>query len=168
MQRALCTHYGWDPFWGGRLSCRKLWRDRFAFVRAAISGITSLREKSEIEAAEAAYEAADPHLRSVAEVVEYHIHAVDGEIGHLENFMMDRETWTIRYLVVDTRNWWFGKHVLISPSAINEIVWSERHVRLNVTRDQVKSSPPWDPTAMIDLTYQTRLHHHYGWPGSGR
>ena len=168
VQRALCTHYGWDPFWGGSSLVGSFGAIASPLSAPPYLGITSLREKSEIEAAEAAYEAADPHLRSVAEVVEYHIHAVDGEIGHLENFMMDRETWTIHYLVVDTRNWWFGKHVLISPSAINEIVWSERHVRLNVTRDQVKSSPPWDPTAMIDLTYQTRLHHHYGWPGSGR
>ena len=47
----------------------------------------------------------DPHVRSVEEVTGYHIHAVDGEIGHVENFMVDDADWGIRYFIVDTRNW---------------------------------------------------------------
>ena len=40
--------------------------------------------------------------------------AVDGEIGHIEDFIMDDETWTIRYAVADTGNWSSGKKVLLS------------------------------------------------------
>ena len=58
----------------------------------------------------------DPHRRSIAVVTGYHIHASDGQIGHVENFLIDDATWGIRYLVIDTRNWWPGKHVLVSPS----------------------------------------------------
>jgi hypothetical protein len=51
----------------------------------------------------------DPHLRSTHQVTDYHIQAKDGEIGHVEDFIIDDETWAIRYLIVDTRNWWPGK-----------------------------------------------------------
>ena len=80
---------------------------------------------------------ADPHLRSVDEVTGYRLHAVDGEIGHIENFMIDEADWSIHYFVVDTRNWWFGKRVLISPLAVKSIDWFDRHVELNVSREQV-------------------------------
>lgn len=93
----------------------------------------------------AAPRGADPHLRSVVEVVGYRVHATDGEIGHVEHFMVDDSDWSIRYLVVDTRNWGFGKHVLISPLAVKTIDWSDRHVELDLSREQVKASPPWDP-----------------------
>ena len=62
----------------------------------------------------------DHHSRSTCEVAGYRIHAEDGEIGHVEDFMIDDETWAIRYLIVDTRNWWPGKKVLVSPQ------WIER------------------------------------------
>ena len=57
----------------------------------------------------------DPHLRSVEAVTGYHIHASDGEIGHVEDFLVEDADWSIHYLVVDTKNWWPGKRILISP-----------------------------------------------------
>ena len=57
----------------------------------------------------------DPHLRSIEAVTGYHIHASDGEIGHVEDFLVEDADWSIHYLVVDTKNWWPGKKVLISP-----------------------------------------------------
>lgn len=109
----------------------------------------------------------DPRLRSIAEVAGYRIHAADGEIGHVENFLLDSATWSIRYLAVDTRNWWPGKHVLLSPHAVKAINWSERHIQLNVTRDKVKASPPWDPLALMNQAEMERLDAHYGWLGFG-
>jgi hypothetical protein len=109
----------------------------------------------------------DPHVRSVNEVTGYHIRAVDGEIGHIENFMIDNGDWSIHYFIVDTRNWWSGKRVLISPLAVKSIEWSDRHVELHVSREHVKSSPTWDPLVAFTQVYAKRLHKHYGWPGSG-
>ena len=59
--------------------------------------------------------------------------------------MFDDADWSVRYFIVDTRNWWFGKRVLISPLAVKAIDWFDRHVELNVSRELVKASPPWDP-----------------------
>jgi hypothetical protein len=106
-------------------------------------------------------------LICAAEVKGYHVHATDGDIGHIENLMIDVPTWGVRYLVIDTSNWWMGKHVLVSPYAATRIVWTDRKVDLDVSRDRVKNSPPWDPLALIDHNYQRRLHGYYGWPGYG-
>jgi len=88
----------------------------------------------------------DPHLRSVAEVTGYHIHALDGDIGHLEDFLIDDESWKIDSAVVDTKNWGFGSHVLVSPAEMNEVNWAERYIRVELTRYKIKCSPSWkDP-----------------------
>jgi hypothetical protein len=70
-------------------------------------------------------------------------------------------------LIVDTRNWWPGEHVLLSPFAVKEISWSKHQVLLDVNRDRLKSSPPWSPLDTVEEAYERRLHDHYGWPGYG-
>ena len=62
----------------------------------------------------------DPHLRSSRAVTGYHIQATDGDLGHVEDFIVDDHSWTIRYMVLDTTNWWPGKKVLVAPD------WIER------------------------------------------
>jgi len=90
-----------------------------------------------------AVQTGDPHLRSLVEVTGYHIHALDGDIGHLEDFLVDDESWKIDYAVVDTRNWGFGEHVLVSPVEIKAVNWGGRYIRLELTRYKIKSSPSW-------------------------
>ena len=68
-------------------------------------------------------ESTDSHLRSNQIVTGYHIEAADGEIGHVEGFIMEDETWAIRYIEVATRNWWPGKKVLVSPAWIQQVSW---------------------------------------------
>jgi hypothetical protein len=88
----------------------------------------------------------DPHLRSTRQVTGYHVQAADGEIGHVEDFIVDDENWTIRSMVVDTSNWLAGKKVLLSPQWINRVEWAESRVLFNLTRESVKSSPEVDPS----------------------
>ncbi len=109
----------------------------------------------------------DPHLCSAATITGYQIQARDGEIGHVEDLLFDDIRWEIRYLIINTQNWWFGKHVLASPSAVQEFRWSDKHIRLDLGRDQIKSSPPWDPDEIIDQAYEEKLHAHYGWRSQG-
>ena len=106
----------------------------------------------------------DPHLRSTKEVIGYHIEAKDGEIGHVENFIIDDESWAIRYMVVDTSNWWLGKKVLVSPQWIAEVDWAESKVRVDLSREEIKRSPEFDPYALVNREYEERLYDHYGRP----
>lgn len=106
----------------------------------------------------------DPHLRSIGAVTGYHIHASDGEIGHVEDFLIEDTDWSIRHLIVDTRNWWPGKMVLISPQSASEIDWTDRLVNLDVDRHSVKDSPAYDPTT-VDRALERHFYTYYGRPG---
>lgn len=106
--------------------------------------------------------AGDPHLRSINEVTGYYVEARDGDIGHVEEFLLDENDWSIRYLVIDTRNWWPGRGVLLSPRSIRGVSWSDEQIEVELTRAQVETSPPYDPAAPIDRDYEAMLHGHYG------
>jgi hypothetical protein len=105
-------------------------------------------------------EAWDPNLRSTSDVTGHHIQALDGEIGHVEDFIIDDETWSIRYLVVDTKNWWAGKHVLVSPRWIERVSWEESMVYVNLSCETIKRSPEYTPKS-LNRDYETELHRHY-------
>jgi hypothetical protein len=159
----LHSYYGWDPLWAG---------NSYFGGGAMASPLLSPPFLGGYAAGDAAGVGAgpdegDPHLRSTATVIGCHIHASDGEIGHLENFLVDDFSWGIHYLVIDTRNWWPGKHVLLSPHAVQDISYLDHEIRLNVGRDLVQAAPSWEPATIIDRAYETRLHLHYAWPGYG-
>jgi hypothetical protein len=103
----------------------------------------------------------DPHLRSGNAVIKYHIKASDGGIGHVQGLLLDDETWAVRYLVVDTSNWWLGHQVLIAPKWIQHMSWSERTVSVNLTRQSVKDAPPYHSAATLDRDGEISLHKHY-------
>ena len=85
----------------------------------------------------------DPHLRSMTEVKGYRIHALDGEVGHLTDFLIDDDSWKIDCALIATTNWWPGKHVLLPAPAITEIDWQGQFLRVDQTRYNIKSSLPW-------------------------
>jgi sporulation protein YlmC with PRC-barrel domain len=107
----------------------------------------------------------DPHLRSTYRVSGYNIHAKDGEVGHVEDFIIDEDSWAIRYLIIDTKNWWPGKKVLISPRWIERVSWSESKVFINLSREQIKHSPEFTEESMLTRVYESALHRHYNREG---
>jgi hypothetical protein len=163
MERDLYSYYGWDPLWGGDYLGGSAGAMAAPLATEPYFGIGSAREAADIDAAPLEE---DSHLRSFGEVSGYHIEAADGELGHVQDFVLESASWEIRYLILDTSNWWLGQHVLMSPHAIKQLDWSEHRVQLNVTREQVKASPAWDPIKLMDQDYMKQLHGHYGWPGS--
>ena len=92
----------------------------------------------------------DPNLRSTGAVIGYDVFAADGAIGHVEDFLFDDCTWTIKSIVVDLKNWGVGQPVLLSPHIVTGIGWSDQQVRINATRDQVRCSPHWMPEVSSD------------------
>ena len=105
------------------------------------------------------------HLRSTLDVSGHYIQATDGEIGHVEDFIIDDQTWAIRYLVIGTRNWWPGKKVLVSPRWIERVSWSESKVFVNLSRETVKQSPEYTEESLLTREYEVGLHGHYNRPG---
>jgi sporulation protein YlmC with PRC-barrel domain len=109
-------------------------------------------------------EKGDPHLRSTREVSGYHIEASDGEIGHVEDFIVDDDSWIIRYLIIDTRNILPGKKVIISPQWVKKVNWEESYVQILLSRESVKQSPEYDPSQPVNREYEENLYDYYGRP----
>ena len=110
-------------------------------------------------------EAQDPHLRSTKDVTGHTIQAKDGEIGHVQDFVVDDEKWAIRYLIVDTQNWWPGKQILISTRWIERISWEESKVFINLTREAIRQGPEYTHEALITRDHEAKLHRHHNLDG---
>ncbi|MEO8546250.1 MAG: PRC-barrel domain-containing protein, partial [Burkholderiaceae bacterium] len=106
----------------------------------------------------------DPHLRSCREIERYHIHATDGDIGHVESVLLDDEAWAIRYLVVNTSDWWLGHQMLVAPPWITDIGWLDATVSVDLTRQAVKDAPIYDANALPNPEQERDLANHYGRP----
>ena len=104
----------------------------------------------------------DPHLRSCDSVKGYHIRAKDGEIGHVQGFLVDDASWSIRYLIVNTSNWWIGHQVLVSPEWIKDIDWAESVVTVDLDRQAVKNAPVYDPLVPFPRDAEVSIYGHYG------
>lgn len=107
-------------------------------------------------------EAADPHLRSSAEVTGYRIEARDGEIGHVEDFIVDEQDWVVRYLEINTQQRWFGKKILVAPAWIEQMNWKEQRVYVDLSREAIRSAPEYDENEVIGRDYEISLYKHYG------
>ena len=138
--------YGWSPYWAGTGFLMGGYGGYgHGYGGGAIAPLPSpgsMRRAEDIAAAQQSDD--DPHLRSVQAVTGYHIHASDGEIGYVEDFLLQDTDWSIHNLVVDTTNWWPGKKVLIAPRSIQEIDWTDNLVNLKIDREKVKNSPAYD------------------------
>jgi uncharacterized protein YrrD len=101
-------------------------------------------------------------LRSTNEVSRYQIAAEDGDIGYIEDLIIDDETWAIRYLIVDTGDWCPGRKVMLSAQWITHIRWGDRRVYVDLELEEIKNSPEYDESVMIDRDYEQRLYRYYG------
>jgi hypothetical protein len=110
-------------------------------------------------------------LRTLDELHDYTIGATDGVIGRVKDLFLDDEAWVVRYLVVDSGPWLFGRKVLISPMAIGTPDWAEHLLPVSITKEQVKNSPDVDTempvTRQHELAYSSYFGYPYYWGGAG-
>jgi len=156
-------YYGWPSYWAGSPYAFGGCGYGAGYGMGAVFPVAFEKEPEK----PAGSGQGDPHLRSTREITGYHIHALDGEIGHVEDFIVNDETWVISYFVVDTRNWLPGKRVLVSTQWITDVSWDNREVVVDLTREFVKNSPKFDPDQPVSLDYEKQLHNHYGRPEPG-
>jgi hypothetical protein len=153
----LQRHYGWPAYWapagglGGPAPVDALGP---ALVPSDTAGL---------EPADTAGESrGDPHLRSAAEVSGYSIDATDGSIGDVQDLIVDDEDWRISYVLVDTKPWWPGGHVLVDTGKVRSVSWTDRAVFVNLTREQVRHSPPpYDESHPMNRELQRKLYESH-------
>jgi len=155
-EEQLSSYYPWDVYWGNEPEEHG----------AGIFGMMP-SELYESEIGEPEYinyesqQAGDKHLRSTEEVKGYKIHAIDGEIGKVVDYIVDDRNWRINFLVVDTGSWLNSRKVLVSTKWITMVNWENSVVVVNVTTDSVKNSPEFDDTQDITDVYENSLFEHY-------
>jgi len=146
-EMAYYGYYGWPTYWSGSY----MWGPYPNIMR-------NVKDWKELKQHERSW---DSHLRSTKDVSGHNIQASDGEIGHVEDFIIDDETWAIRYLIIDTTNWFGGKKILLSPQWIGHISWEEMKVFVNLSCESIKQSPEYSMDSLLTRNYETELHRHY-------
>ena len=154
-EAAYLGYYGYPYYWGGPY----LWGPAFYPAGPARSNASA-----EARADRTRRESTDSHLRSSDAVTGYDIEATDGEIGHVNGFVVDDEAWAIRYIEVATRNWWPGKKVLVSPAWIERVSWEDSRVDVGLSREAIQNAPGYVESTPITREYENRLYFHYGRP----
>jgi len=107
----------------------------------------------------------DPDLRSTNDVSGHHVEASDGEIGHVGDFLIDDQTWAIRYLIIDTRDWLAGRKVLISPKWIESVSWAHKQVVVDLSREAIRQAPEYADVPPLTQDQEIALHRHYSRDG---
>ena len=148
LEESYHQYYGWPLYWNGP----NIW------------GYSSYPVR-EIKKAAHTEKPWEYNLRATADVSGYKIQATDGDIGHVTDFIIDDKTWAIRYLIVDTQNWWPGKHVLVSPQWIERVSWNESKVLIKLSRESIKQGPEYQKDSLITRDFETRLHKHHNREG---
>lgn len=96
-------------------------------------------------------------VHRISRVRGFHTHASDGSIGHVDDFIVDVESWAVRYLVIDTSNWIGGKWVAVSPAAVDKVDWVNRTIHMSISRHDVKNSPTLEETKVPDWELTPRF-----------
>jgi hypothetical protein len=146
-------YYGYPYYWTGPL----LWGPMYC------PQIPVLDQKRIEEPRAEREEAGDLHLRSANAVTGYHLEATDGAIGHVADFIIDDETWEIRYVVADMRNWLPGRKVLIAPRWIDRVNWEVSKIYVSLTQESIKKAPAFN-SETPNREYEEKLHDHYDRP----
>lgn len=163
MEASIYGHYGYKPYWNDGSGFGGIgYLGGFGFSDGFGNEMPPSSEWSgEVATAKAKRQNDDVHLRSINEVTGYHIEATDGQIGHIEDFLVEDADWSIRYVVADTRNWWPGKKVLISPRSVKDVDWAVKMVHVDVKRKKIKDAPAYDEFVTIDQEYQSQFLRYY-------
>jgi hypothetical protein len=151
MEQHLSAHYGADAYWTVGSNALPL------IASSYLMGSRRPYEGEDIVA-----DMGDAHLRSVSAVTGYHIRATDGDIGHVQDFLIEDSNWRISFVAVDTRNWWPGEQVLLLPRMIREVDWSGSLIHVECTRQKLRDSPPYSQAVTVDGTYADAMTTYYG------
>lgn len=156
-EMSINRHYGWPYYWVGTGAWGSGMYPR-PYMEDERMVIDNQPDESPGEEEE-------NHLRSTKEVSGYHIEAIDGDIGNVEDFIFDDETWQLRYLVVNTKKFLGGKEVLLSTDWIKDIHWTDRSVVVNVPKEKINNAPEYRLNEPLTRRFEEDLHTHYGKTG---
>ncbi len=103
-------------------------------------------------------------FNTIKEIYGCKLVATDGVIGHVKDCYFDDQSWTVRYLVVDTGTWLDQRLVLLSPHALRHLDKANKSIEVNLTRKQIEDSPSFDTHRPVSRQHEEEYYRYYGWP----
>jgi sporulation protein YlmC with PRC-barrel domain len=152
-------YYGYPYYWGGA----GFWG--MGAYPGSLTAEDTINEELRSAATHPPGARDDCHLRSSNTVIGHRVHATDGDIGSVDDLLVDDQTWAIRYLIVRTGRWWSGRRVLVAPRWIGDVDWATATVSVDLSRFAIRGAPPYDSDAQLDRQREQALHDHYDRPG---
>lgn len=155
---ALRDHYKWRYYWD--FSAMGIAPPN---LRGAMAPLASAERDPERKPG-MADPGSETSLRSAREVTGYEVAALDGEIGRIDDFVIDDANWTIRYLIAETGRWLSSRKVLLDPGWTSAIDWLNERLTVELDRETVRRAPPFDPAEPINRAYEEQFYDYYGRP----
>ncbi len=147
-ETALASYYNWPAYWG-----------------SAVSSVFGRQTTMDEVATQVKETDGDPHLRSAREVTGYQIQCMEGALGHVEDLVVDTESWSLRYLIIDTSDWLpASKKVIVAFDWLTHFKWENRKAYVDLTQGQVRDAPSFDSRLPVNRNYETQLYDFYGRP----
>ena len=161
-EEELHAYYGWNPYWQPFDSGLGMMPPPVAFIAPLPDDAPVSDSKGDAADSPSEHLHSDPHLRSATELLSgYTLHATDGEIGRVDDVILDDRDWRVCYLVVHTGAWFHGKSALLPAARIQRISYEEAEVFVDLSRDTIKDAPAYDPAGPITDEQERSLEKHY-------
>ncbi len=154
MEAELHQFYGWPAYWAPLSQTA---------VMAGLDPPTAVDTGNVPEPAPRGAES-DPHLRSVRDLEGYRLEATDGEVGHVDGFLLDGGDWLLRYLVADMGTWLPGRKVLVAPRWVRDFRWGDQRAEVDLDRGLIEQAPEYDASRPVSREYEQQLYRHYHRP----
>ena len=163
-ETGLSRHYGWPIYWDNDPSLLALagacnGANARVFATASAPTLTALGALPAPPVRKAPD--GNPRLRRASAVRGYRLEAIDGPIGHIDDFLFEELTWEITFIAIETGIWWSGRKALISPEWVSAVSWARSRVYLDLTREGIRTAPAYDPHNLPDEGDARRLRRHH-------
>ena len=135
-EELLHQHYQWTPYWDSTI---------VSIPPMPPSPLALSVEEDREEAGKTAESLVDARLRSADELAGYHVNARDGEVGHVDDLLLDDDVSRILFLVVEVKGWLFGKKVLAGSSLISRVDWATSTVHVDANRQALQNAQEYKP-----------------------
>ncbi|KGX83412.1 PRC-barrel domain-containing protein [Pontibacillus marinus] len=163
----LSRYYGWSPYWEGEY----LWGTMgYPQIMEPGANPTMMADEKMEQEKKAEDNPAHPdhNLRSVREVAGeksgYRVFAQNQEIGHLEDFSIQQETYKLQYMVINTGSWLNEKLRILSTDWIESIDWENHIVKVDIDPGQLKNAPDYDYEHEVTRDVEEHMHQLYAKP----
>ncbi len=161
-EKRLYKHFNWIPYWEQPFIGTMI-PPRSSPLQFAAAGAEPPSEQPEKEPHDDLSEGA-AELRSCREILDYAVHAKDGDVGSVDDLLADEEAWVTRHLVAKVKDHASGEKVLLAAPWVKSVNWGKSQVTFDLAREDIRSSPPYDPEQPVDRGVEEALYDHYGRP----